>query len=131
MLGQFGQPGFLGHSGQAAFRAAIAVALIVGDQPFAYCRIGGQLQVTRHGGGDIEAFGIGVAAVAPNHFRACHFCHIGGGNFRCGYVVAGIDRFSQRRFVALLVDAPKHVHAPENPVAALLGAGWVNQGVEA
>ncbi|MCY1416973.1 hypothetical protein D9M71_324900 [compost metagenome] len=35
LLGQFLQPGFLGHAGQAGFRATIAVALVVFDQPFA------------------------------------------------------------------------------------------------
>ncbi|MNQ14749.1 hypothetical protein D3C85_277070 [compost metagenome] len=131
LLAQLAQPGCFVDVGQAAYRAAIAMALIIGDQAFANSAVGRVLQVARDGGGDVEPFGVGLAAVAADHFRADHFRYIGGGDFGARCVMAGVARLGQGGFIALLVDPAEHVHASEDPVAALFGSGGVGQRVEA
>ncbi|MNY42607.1 hypothetical protein D3C86_1775170 [compost metagenome] len=46
-------------------------------------------------------------------------------------MVAGVDRLGQGGLVARLVDLAELVHAPQDPVATLFGAGRVGQRVEA
>ena len=98
------------------------MALVVCDQAFAYGRIGRQLQIARYSGGYIKAFGVGLAAVAPDHLGSRHFGYVRRYQFGCWHVVTDIDRLGERLFVALLVNATQAEHAPENPVAALNGA---------
>ena len=66
-----------GHAGEARFRASVAVALVVFDQAAAQCIVGCFLQVARYRGGDAEAFGVGIAAIAADHFGAGHLGDVG------------------------------------------------------
>ncbi|MCY1495647.1 hypothetical protein D9M68_295520 [compost metagenome] len=131
LLGQFLLPGLAGHAGQAGFRAAVAVTLVVTDQPLTHGVVGGLLQLAGHCGGDVEALGIGVAAIAADHFRTGHLGDVRCVELRRGDVVTGVDGFVQRRLVARLVDLAQFVHASEDPVAALLAAFRVDQWIEA
>ncbi|MNQ66839.1 hypothetical protein D3C85_813410 [compost metagenome] len=107
------------------------MALVVLQEAFAQGAVGDFLQVAGNGGGHPETFGVGVAAVATDHFGARHLGDVGGGQFRGGDVVAGVDRLVDGLLEACLVDAAELVHAAEDPVATFLAAGRVDQRVEA
>ncbi|MNF62444.1 hypothetical protein D3C84_441260 [compost metagenome] len=107
------------------------MALVVLQEAFAQGAVGDFLQVAGDGGGHPETFGVGVAAVATDHFGARHLGDVGGGQFRGGDVVAGVDRLVDGLLEARLVDAAKLVHAAEDPVAPFLATGRVDQRVEA
>jgi len=84
-----------------------------------------------HGGGDIEAFGISLAAITSDHFSACHLGDIRRAQFGRGDVIARVDHLGKRFLVAGLVDTAQAIQAAENPVAALLGSRRVDQRVVA
>jgi len=107
------------------------VALVILGQAVEDGLVGHLLHVARHRGGDTEAFGIGVAAIAANHFGTGHFGDVRRVNFGGGHVVAGIQRLGQGGLIARLVDLAEFVHATEDPVATLFGAHRVGQRVEA
>ncbi|MNZ33673.1 hypothetical protein D3C78_510260 [compost metagenome] len=132
LLGELGLPAGQVQPGQALFGAAVAVALVIGQQPFAQRPVGSGLQVAAHAGVDAVAFGVGVAAEAADDFGAGHFRHVGGFQFRrAGGLLTYFDRFGEGALVALLVDLAQFVHARENPVAADLGAFGVDHRVVA
>ena len=131
LLGQLVGPGGLGLAGQARFRPTVAVALVVGHQPFMNGGVGHFLQVAGHRGGDPKTLGIGVAAIASDHFGPGHFRDVGGINLRSRNVIAGVERFVDRLGVVRFADLAQLVHAPQDPVAALLAARRVGQGIEA
>ncbi|MNZ35861.1 hypothetical protein D3C78_532680 [compost metagenome] len=107
------------------------MALIVVGEAVEDGLVGHFLHVAGHRGGDAEAFGVGVATVAADHFGAGHFGDVRCIHFRRGHVVAGVERLGQGCLVAGFVDLAQLVHAAEDPVAALLGAHRVGQRVEA
>ena len=131
LLGQLLLPGFAGLAAIAGFRATVTVTLVVALQAQVYGAVGEALQVAGHGGVDVEAFRVGLAAVQADHFRADHLRHVGGVQFRSRNVQAYLDRLGQRVQVALLVDLAEAIHAPEDPVAALLAALRVGHRVVA
>ncbi len=131
LFAQFCGPGAECLARQARFRAAIAVALVVGNQTGMHRIVGDFLQVARNRGGHAEAFGVGIAAVAADHLGAGHFGDIRCVHFRRRYVIAGVQRLGHGAFVSGLVDLAQLVHAPQDPVASLFATRRVGQGVEA
>ncbi len=131
LLGQFAGPGRLGLAWQARFRAAIAVALVVGHQAFMDRGVGHFLQIAGHRGGDPETFGVGIAAIAADHFGPGHLGDVRGVHFRSRYVIAGVQRFVDCLGIGRFGDLAELVHAPQDPVATFLAACRVGQGVEA
>ncbi len=131
LLAQFLAPGSLGAPREAGFRAAVAVALVIIGQAIEDGLVGHFLHVTGHGGGNAEAFGVSVAAVAANHFRASHFRDVRCIHLGRRHVVAGVEWLVQGGLVAGLVNLVQLVHAAQDPVAALFGAHRVGQWVEA
>ncbi len=92
LFGQLLRPASAGHARKAAFRPAIAVALIVVDQALLDGLVGVLLQVARHRGRDAEALCIGLAAITADHFGAGHFSDVRRVHFRCRYVITGVER---------------------------------------
>ncbi|MOA35953.1 hypothetical protein D3C78_1574500 [compost metagenome] len=107
------------------------MALVIADQAVMQGLVGGLLQCGGHGGGDAEAFGVGVAAIAADHFGAGHFGDVGRIQFRRLHMVARVHRFGDGGVIAGLVDGAQFQHAAEDPVAALHAALWVDQWVVA
>src|SRR5471032_1913280 len=130
LLEQFLYPAIASHACETAFRAAIAVALVVFDQAFLDGSVGVFLQIARHGSGDAEAFGIGFGTVTTDHFGTCHFGDVRRVHFRRWHVVAGVDRLGQRDLISALVDLAQFVHTPQNPVPSLFGADRVGEWVK-
>ena len=94
------QPVRLIRDREVSFRATVAMALVILDQPLNECLVGCDLTLAAWGGLDAEPISVGGATEATDHFGTGHF-----GDIRCVKlgrvaVIGGIDGLCQCLLIA-------------------------------
>ena len=121
---------FRARAGQLRFRAAEAVARVVGEQSALHGALGVLLQAPVDGGVHDVAVDIDRVAIAGDHLGARHFRGVPGLQLDVRAVIARRHRRGERGIVRGAIDVAELQHASENPVAPRARAGGVVERIQ-